>query len=75
MNNIQKRNFLISLNKLRNYNNRINEKIIYEQDKKRINLYNEEVKKILKRNEKMYKKIIEKKNTEINILRKQLKGE
>jgi len=47
VNEMQKQNLLISLNKLRNYNNRINEKNIYKQRNKKIILYNKEVKKIM----------------------------
>lgn len=74
MNKMQKQNLLVSLNKLRAYNNRINEKNIYEQRNKKIILYNEEVKKIMEKAEKMYIDIISKKDAEIDRLKKELYG-
>jgi hypothetical protein len=72
VNEMQKQNLLISLNKLRNYNNRINEKNIYKQRNKKIILYNKEVKKIMEKAEKMYIDIINKKDTEIKMLKKNI---
>lgn len=74
MNKMQKQNLLVSLNKLRAYNNRINEKNIYEQKNKKIILYNEEVKKIMEKAEKMYIDVISKKDAEIDRLKKELYG-
>lgn len=74
MNKMQKQNLLVSLNKLRAYNNRINEKNIYEQRNKKIILYNEEVKKIMEKAEKMYIDVISKKDAEIDRLKKELYG-
>jgi hypothetical protein len=69
-----KQNLLVSLNKLRAYNNRINEKNICEQRNKKIILYNEEVKKIMEKAEKMYIDVISKKDAEIDRLKKELYG-
>lgn len=74
MNKMQKQNLLVSLNKLRAYNNRITEKNIYEQKNKKIILYNEEVKKIMEKAEKMYIDVISKKDAEIDRLKKELYG-
>mgnify|MGYP004647015873 CR=1 FL=1 len=76
MDEMQERNFFISLNKLRNYNNRINERKINEQRNKKVILYNKEVKKIMKKAEKRYIDIINKKDEEIKSLKNKLyKGE
>ena len=69
---MQERNFFISLNKLRNYNNRINERKINEQRNKKVILYNKEVKKIMKKAEKRYIDIINKKDEEIKSLKNKL---
>lgn len=73
MEDVEKRNCIISLNKLREHNNKLEEERIEKKQMQTIVLYKKEVDKTFEKIEKKYKELIQKKDLEIDLLNEKIK--